>query len=341
MKKLLALVICSCSIVICKAQSDSLLWNIKKGEEALSNSLTLPAYQYFKQAVAISNDNVDAVRGLAKSAQQLNYLAIARETYKKVLLLSPKDTGAVIQLTKLYFATRQYQDAVDMGKKAISMGVGSNNEWVIAKSYYELEQFASSLEFLDKSWRKDSSNAEVPFTAARCLIEMNNYKKAAECYEQALTLNPTNAAWMYEAGLTYSAIPDNEKAIPWFEKAAANGYKRSDDYLENLSNSYISVKSYDKGLSIIRELLERKPQDLEILFLSGESYFRSAKYQEAIDTYDQMLKIDKGQARALYMIGIVYIKKGENNKGESICDQAIRMDPSLSSLKQKRSQFGL
>jgi tetratricopeptide (TPR) repeat protein len=341
MKKLMILLMCCCSVVICQAQSDSLLWNLKKAKEAFSLSQMLPAYKYYKQAVAISNNNVEAVRGLARSAQELKYFAIARETYKKLLVLDPKDTSAVSQLTQLNFFTRQFQDAVDMGKKAISMGVGKDNEWVIAKSYYEMEQYASAMEFIEKSWKKDSSRAEVPFIAARCLVEMSNYRKAAGCYEQALKLDPSNATWMYEAGLTYSAIPDNAKAIGWFEKAATNGYKRSNDYLENLANSYISEKSYDKGLALIKELLERKPDDLELLFLAGESYFRSGKMQEAIDSYDKMLTIDKNQARALYMIGIVYIKKGEKSKGEALCEKAIIMDPSLASLKQKRSQFGL
>jgi hypothetical protein len=40
------------------------------------------------------------------------------------------------------------------------------------------------------------------------------------------------------------------------------------------------------------------------------------------------------------MIVMCYHKKGEKSKGQHLCDKAIEMDPSLASLKQKKSMPG-
>jgi tetratricopeptide (TPR) repeat protein len=341
MKNLCLVLCCFAFVQPGFGQSDSLNIYLKLGEDAFSGGQNLPAYQYYKKAVGFDAKNLEAARGLANTARELKYAAIARESYKKVLELKPNDTSAITQLVQLNFATRQWPGAIEMAKRSIGLGIGVKNEWVIAKSYYEMEEYGSCLEYIEKAWRKDSSQAELPFIAARSYVEMNNYRKAAGCYEQALRLSPDNETWMYEAAMTYSAIPDEAKAIPWFEKAVLKGYPRTKDVIENMAVSYMGIKAYDKCLTLVNEVLASKPEDLELLYLSGEASYRLGKTDDAINRWDKMLSIDKNQARALYMIGIAYIKKGDDNKGETLCDKAIAMDPSLARLKTQRSQFGL
>src|SRR5690606_38648959 len=113
--------------------------------------------------------------------------------------------------------------------------------------------------------------AETPYIAGRALVELSNYKKAAGCYEQAIERDNSKANWMYEAALVYYAIPDDKKAIYWFERAAAKGYTRSNDYLENLSNAYLNIENYDKAIALLQEVLQRKPSDQEVLYNVAEA----------------------------------------------------------------------
>jgi tetratricopeptide (TPR) repeat protein len=145
---------------------------------------------------------------------------------------------------------------------------------------------------------------------------------------------------MYEAGLVYYAIPDDKKAIYWFERAAAKGYNRSNDFVENLANAYLNIKNYEKGLALMQEVLQRKPADQELLYNIADAYYQTGKYQDAIDYWDKILAIDKQNASALYMIGLSYQKKGEKEKGQQLCDKAIQMDPSLKNLKEEKKMPG-
>ncbi len=165
---------------------------------------------------------------------------------------------------------------------------------------------------------------------------MSNYKQSAGYFEKAIALDSSKVNWIYEAGLVFYAIPDYKKSLLYIELSGAKGYKRSNDYLENLGNAYINVKEYEKGIEVLKEVMKRKPSDQELIYQVAQAYFKAKKYQDAIDTWDIVLGLDKTNANVLYMIGLSYQKKGEKQKGQQLCDKAIEMDPSLNSLRQKQ-----
>ena len=134
---------------------------------------------------------------------------------------------------------------------------------------------------------------------------------------------------------------DDKNALKYILLAAEKGYKRDNDYLENLGIAYLNVGDLDQGAAIMGEILKRKPSDLNVLNMLAEAFYYKGKYQQAIDYWDQVLFYDKGNASALYMIGMSYQKKGEKDKGMALCDKAIELDPSLASLKQKKQMMGL
>ena len=143
----------------------------------------------------------------------------------------------IFQLAELSLNLRQWADAVKYAQKLQQLKSEKPVSFVIAKSFYEQDNFGEALKYCERAFKEDPKRAEVPYIAGRCFIEMSNYKRAAGCFEQALAIDSSRAMWMYETGLTYYAVPDDKKAIYWFEKAGAKGHPRSNDYLENLGNA--------------------------------------------------------------------------------------------------------
>ncbi|KIC91842.1 tetratricopeptide repeat protein [Flavihumibacter sp. ZG627] len=341
MKTLYLTVLCCWTLGVVNGQTDSLDYHIKKGEDAFSQLRFLPAYEHYRAAVALDSLDATALDGLANSSYELRKYDVARTAYSKIHSLQPNDTNAISKLMELHYNTRHWKDAIEMATKARKLGVGKDHDLIIAKSWYEQEHYGNALKAIEKAWVNNKTNAELPYMAGRSYIEMSNYRRAAGCYEQALALEPKNARWMYEAGMSYAAIPDDVRAVQWFEAAASNGYTRSNDFLENLANSYVGIKAFDKAIELYDELKERKPGDIELLYSIGDAYYKAGAYHDAINNWDQVLAHDKTQARAVYMIGVAYIKKGDDAKGKDLCEKAIKMDPSLAKYREKRSMFGL
>ena len=259
----------------------------------------------------------------------------AQDKLEKADRLNSKHAGVLENLATLSLNTHQWDRAIQYAQRFQQLNTKKPIYFVIAKSYYELENFGESLKYCELAFKEEPKRAEIPYIAGRCFMEMSNYRRAAGCYDQALGIDSSNSTWMYEAGLMWYAVPDDKKAIYWLERAGQRGYTKSNDYYENLSNAYLNIGEYSKGIELLKEVLKNKPEDKEILYNVAEAHYKSKKYQEAIDYWDKVLAIEPKNAHALYMIGMSYQKKGDKAKGTQLCEKAIQMDPSLKSLREE------
>ncbi|MFT4024251.1 MAG: tetratricopeptide repeat protein [Flavihumibacter sp.] len=335
MKHLLLTLLWVGYFLVSNAQTDSLLYYLRQGEEAAGRGQTLVAYNNYRNAVAKDGRNLAALRGMAVAANDLRYYAIARETYKRILQESYNDTAAIRNLMVLHFNTRQWPEAVDMAKRAKALGLGDHQQWIIAKSYFEMGEYRSTVEYLDKAFKEDSSLAEMHYVMARCQLEMNNYVKSAASYERALQRDPSKTQWMFEAGMTYLAVPDAASSVKWLEAALAKGYPLSSEMMDNMVTAYTSAGMYEKAVGMVKELLRESPQDVDRQFLLGECQLHAKQYADAIKTYNGILQNDPKNARSLYMSGVATIQSGDKEKGEALCEKAITMDSRLARMRQK------
>ena len=318
------------------SQSDSSGFFYQKGMEEKSKRLYMVAFNDFKKSVEFKQDNIDAQRALGLTAVELRKYDNAKQAFLKVTELKKDDTTAIQNLATIYFWTRQWQQATAYGIRARDLHVGKNWNYLIGKSYYEEEDYGQAFKYLPAAAKEDSTNAEIPYLMARAFVDMNNYKSAIPYFQKAIALDSAKVQWIYECALTFATIYDDKSAIKYYELAASKGYKKDNDFYENLSDSYIAAGQPEKGLELMLQVLEKKPADLDLLYSIAHTYYRIKKYDQAIDYWDRILSYDKQNARALYMIGMSYQKKGDNKKGQQLCDKAIEMDPSLKNLRQER-----
>ncbi|HLX90648.1 MAG TPA: tetratricopeptide repeat protein [Puia sp.] len=335
MKNVLVFAVITLSFGYTYCQSDSSDYYYRKGLEEKSNHLYMVAFNDLQKSTKFRIDNADAQRELGLTSLELRKYDNAEMAFQMVEQINKDDKVAVENLANLYFWTHQWPEAIEYGKKAQQMSVGKNWNYMIGKSYYQQEDYGNSFKYLQAAAKDDTANAEIPYLQARSFVDMNNYKAAIAFFKRAIFLDSSKFQWIYECALTFATIPDDKSAIQYYLLAAQKGYKIDNDYYENLSDSYIAAGEAEKGLDLMLKVLEKKPADLVLLYSVADTYYRLKKYQEAIDYWDKILYFDKENAKALYMIGMAYQKKGETAKGRQLCDKAIEMDPSLKNLKHE------
>lgn len=321
--------------------ADSAAYFLQKGNEAKQGRLFMVASQQYKKALQFDTANIDAHRELGNVFVEMHRYTEAILAYAEVIKKQADDPVAAENLCNLYFWTHRWNDAIAAAQRMKQLKVGKNADYIIGKSYNELEDYRQAYTFLMAAGKQDTANADIPYTIARGFVEMSNYRNAATFFVRAIALDTGKPRWIYECALDYAAIPDDRTAIKYYLLAADKGYKTDNDYIENLSISYEGSGQLDKSLEMLKKILEKKPADLTLLNTIAEISYKSGKYQDAIDYWDKILSYDKQNAKSLYMIGMAYQKKGDKDKGQQLCDQAIKMDPSLANLKQKKGNMGL
>lgn len=336
-KSFLAVVVATFCLTLAYAQNlDSSSYYYQKGVEEKNARKFREAEKNFLKAHQQSPNNFDIVVELANAYNAQNRYAEAREKLLQADQLKSNDAAVTENLAILSFNLRKWDDAIKYAEKSQRLQPNKPVSFIIGKSYYEQENYGEAVKHLQTAAKEEPTRAEIPYIIGRSYLDMSNYKQSAGFFEKAIALDSTKANWIYEAGLVFYAIPDYKKSLTYIELAGAKGYKKSNDYLENLGNAYINVKEYDKGIDVLKQVLQKKPTDQELIYQVAQAYFKAKKYQEAIDMWDVALGLDKTNANVLYMIGLAYQKKGEKQKGQQLCDKAIEMDPSLNHLRQKQ-----
>jgi tetratricopeptide (TPR) repeat protein len=316
------------------AQSgDSSRYFFLKASEEQSGRLYMQAYQNYKRALEFDAKNPDLLRNLGLTEVELRKYEEAIPVFEKLLTILPADTTSISQLAKLNFFEHKWEKSIPYANRSLQMHVGEKNYYMLGKSYYELEDYGHAFSYLPSAAVEEPKNPEIPYLIAHAYVDMNNYKPAIPYFQKAIALDSGRSQWIYECALVYTTIYDDQNAIKYYELAASKGYKKDNDFYENLAESLISVGKSDEALKIFQDLLLKKPADLELLNSLGFINYKLKKYNVAMEYWDRMLEYDKQNGRALYMIGMCYQKKGDTEKGKALCDKAIALDPSLKSLK--------
>lgn len=323
--------------------TDSAAHYLKLAQENKQMGRRLDLLQNLDKALSFQTQDPTILRELGGLLVSQRKYAPAWEQYEKALRLNPRDTALLRLSIELAFQLRQHESVIRLAALYKKADPHARVDYYLGKVYYEQEDYGKAIQFLTQAARENPNQAEIPYLLAKSYADMTNFKGAIPFFVKALELDANQPRWTYELGLSYYAIHDDANALKYIQQAAAIGYKKDNDYLENLAIAYLNVGQFEQGIDILKKVLVRRPADFNLLNLLAEAHYEQAKYTDAIQYWDRILEQDKGNAASLYMIGMCYQKMGGANleKGVALCDRAIEMDPSLANLKQKKMIAGL
>ena len=323
---------------------DSSDYFLQKGLLEKQNGRRLESLKNFEKAAKYDGNNKTITAELASAYHDLRRYGQAREMYKKLESLGDVSAANLKQIMTLSFQLKQNDDVLQYAGKLKKADPAEKVAYYIGRINYELDNYGEAIKYLNEAAKEDPANAEVPYLIAHSYADMMNYKLAIPYFQKAIELKPTESYWIYELGLICYAMHDDKNALKYILEAGEKGYKKDNDYLENLGIAYLNLGDLDNGVKILGEILAKRPSDMNLLNMIAEAYYYKGKYDLAMEYWDKILEYDKTDASALYMIGMCYQKKGgkENMaKGTRLCDTAIGMDPSLSSYRQKKMTMGM
>lgn len=322
--------------------NDSAQVYLQKGLQAKAERRWQLALNSLQKAVSFDSTDAKVLSALGELAFDMKQYNAAINAYEKLNRIEPSNEKAIENLAQLYSWFRNNDKVVYYATQMERLKIGgAKPHYLIGMAAYRDENYPIAINRLLYYLDSDPKNKEVLYAVGRSYVDLERYDKAINFYEKAINADSTNVMMIYELGMVYYNIKNDKKAIEYYELAAARGFRQDADYMVNLGNSYMNIGDNKKGIELFKKALERRPFSQSILNDLAYAYYYNKNYQEAIDTWDQVLQLDKTNARSLFMIGIAYQKKGDKAKGQALCDKAIEMDPSLANQKQQVGGFGM
>lgn len=313
--------------------SDSAQYYFKKGSEEAAIGHLAVAAKNFDKAIYLNPGFTEAYLANGKVNASMSRIYEANQNIVKAYELAPSNPEVIKEFTILSFNNHQFQKAIELAQKCT---LCTDADRILGMSYYRTEDYGKAADFLQKALSKNDKDAEAAYTLGRTYLELENEKSAIQQYQKAITIDATKGGWMYELGLIYYNQNDYQNALRYFNKAAENGYNKTNDFYENYGFAQIYTGDAENGSKTLNRILERKPNNKELINNIANAMYETKRYEDALVYFQKLLQLNGNDASSLFMTGMTFQKMGQKEKGQKICDKAIEMDPSLARNRQKK-----
>jgi tetratricopeptide (TPR) repeat protein len=308
------------------------------------------AVNSYNRAIDIKPPNADVwnKKGLALNALGEYYEAI--KCYDIVIQMEPKNAAPLIDKGKALLNVGKYDEAIRCFDKAIEIDPEDPTAWYNkGVSLSILKEYLKAIECLDKAIGADPRNPDPFNIKGVSLSSLGRYEEAVRSYDKAIEIDPTDFVLRNNKGLALRRLGKYDEAVECYDKAigikpnlsalwfnkgnslsdsgryddAINCYIKAIELDPNNRSSYVQlVECYNK-----LQILQIRPNDLNILKNKAIALGNLERYDEAIKCCDKVIEIDPNNAGAWNNKGAALINSGKYDEGIKSLDKGLSIDP--------------
>lgn len=172
------------------------------------------------------------------------------------------------------------------------------------------------------------------YKSGKKYLANGNYEEAVKYFQLAISENPNRAEYYNDYGMALIGLTRYDEAIEQFDRVIIDkniaivlgNNKRA---LRGKGIAYFYNQDYKKAINQFEEALSISvlpDLDMDILYYKGKSLIYIGAYQQATDTYIEIIDRFGERAQALADRAYTYQKTGEYQKGLDDYDRAIALD---------------
>jgi tetratricopeptide (TPR) repeat protein len=164
---------------------------------------------------------------------------------------------------------------------------------LLARGYLMTGQKREGIRLLEKVMKLTKGNIDndLRLTLADVYIETNDYSKAADELEEVMKTN------------------------------------KEPKVLEKYAQTLLAAGKNSDALKIAQQIKAQDPENIAAHMMIGKIKVAQKKYNDAIETYKEILYMDQNYAPALYERANVYLLQGKHQWAKTFYDRALKADP--------------
>ncbi len=226
----------------------------------------------------------------------------------------PNSARACSNLGNTYFKNKQYEAAIRMYKKSLSLPYSYPFiHFNLGATYEKLGLVDKAVEEYKASISRNSDNTLAFNNLGTIYDKQGFYDQAIEAYNNALASNPYFPLTHNNLGNTYEHFGSPERAMAEY-KAALKIDNNYADAHNNLGAMYLKKGILDKAIDELKEAAQVKPEHLDAHYNLGIAYAMKGLYQEAMDEMNLAIQYNANDYAAHRDLGILYFKHKRDTK---------------------------
>ncbi|MFQ5824157.1 MAG: tetratricopeptide repeat protein [bacterium] len=206
-----------------------------------------------------------------------------------------------------------------------------------AKMYIQNYNWDKAIEQLEKAIEAYPNNAEAHFLLGQAYGKKSRYKdmnnefnlslEISNKFEQEITAE-RKRHWIekYDAGIKAVDNEDFQRAEALFKTAIIINPMKYESH-KKLAFIYQKTNVLGKALAIYKNLLEKSPDDLDLLLSIGNLYYRQQKFEQVVDILKKALEIKPNHNDALAKLALSYDVLGNTKEATEAFQRAVEANP--------------
>jgi len=163
--------------------------------------------------------------------------------------------------------------------------------------------------------------------------QQRDFEKSVKIFQQILKINTKIDMNWYMLLESLSYLARWEEMVTVGEEAIKNHpnfgpiYHWLADAYNELGKKEKALEYYNKGLQVLKNVLEKDPNDDNILNSIGHNYLKMGEYEKAVKCFKEAIKIKPKSEHHLHSLGQTYMKMGIYNKAIKNLEKSLEYNP--------------
>lgn len=199
-------------------------------------------------------------------------------------------------------------------------------------AFFDEGDYRAALREYRRGLRLQPDDVNLINSLGVALVECNQLRSAAKCFQDVLTLEHDNYMALVNLGKVRQSLGEPDGALACFEQAYARHAEDSSAGQELfLPLAWLSMEAgkFDQAIAVLLSYLQRPGHEHEYLpfRLLGLCYLEVGQAKEAIQACQRVLKLFPHDSISLSVLGLLYVEQGEGGElGLSLCDKGLELD---------------
>ena len=195
-----------------------------------------------------------------------------------------------------------------------------------------------------KAIESNPKDRDSQYALGHIYFTQGKFEEARDSFIKVIQIDSNYPEAHNYLGTVYERLNERDKAIEEYKKALANPQYITPQYSHrNLAMIYLNANEYKSAIKEFKEALGLPPPSDDPFFNAlvfnglGQAYYKDGQYPEAVDAFNNALKIAPDYTEVHFFLGQAYYKTGSGSLAKEEFQRVIHLAPD-SELGKKAKQ---
>ncbi|NLD99782.1 MAG: tetratricopeptide repeat protein, partial [Fibrobacter sp.] len=254
--------------------------------------------------------------------------ATAVKYFERVTVLSDTIARVWLELGSIYARLKKDQDMLRCYRKYLEVApenaeaIGKIGEILLSRKMVN-----DAMVFLEMANSLKENDPKLMTLLARGYLMTKRRTEAGQLLEKVVKISRGNVDDDLRMVLidVYLESGQQNKAID--ELKALLAIKRDKDVLLKYARALYELGKYAEALSTAEEIKKKEPENIEAQMIIGRVKTAQKKYDDAVETYKEILYIDQNYGPALCERASIYLIQRKYQWAQTFYERALKVDP--------------